>query len=106
MDSFLKKQCDLKFFHENGFVRKHCTSCNAYFWTLDKGAKLCGDQPCVKFSFINEPLGKKPLSLAEVRESFLSFFEKHDHSRLQYPETGGCWSCCRAEGRTWKNPAP
>ena len=88
MDSFLKKECDLKFFHDNGFVRKQCTSCKAYFWTLDHDAKLCGDQPCVKFSFIDNPLGKKPLSLAEVRESFLSFFEKHNHSRLQYPETG------------------
>jgi len=88
MDSFLKKECDLKFFHDNGFVRKQCTSCKAYFWTLDHDAKLCGDQPCVKFSFIDNSLGKKPLSLAEVRESFLSFFEKHNHSRLQYPETG------------------
>ena len=88
MDSFLKKECDLKFFHDNDFVRKQCASCKAYFWTLDHNAKLCGDQPCVKFSFIGSPLGKKPLSLAEVRESFLSFFEKHNHSRLKYPETG------------------
>jgi alanyl-tRNA synthetase len=42
----------------------------------------------VKFSFIGRPLAKKPLSLAEVREGFLSFFEHHGHSRLHYPETG------------------
>jgi len=88
MDSFLKKECDLKFFHDNGFVRKQCTCCKAYFWTLDHDANLCGDQPCVKFCFIDNPLGKKPLSLGEVRESFLSFFEKNNHSRLKYPETG------------------
>jgi len=88
MDSFLKKECDLKFFHENGFIRKKCSSCGDYFWTLDKDAKLCGDQPCVKFSFIENPLGKKPFSIAEVRESFLSFFEKNNHTRLKYPETG------------------
>jgi len=88
MDSFLKKECDIKFFHDNGFVRKQCTCCKAYFWTLDHDTNLCGDQPCVKFSFIDNPLGKKPLSLGEVRESFLSFFEKNNHSRLKYPETG------------------
>lgn len=88
MDSFLKKECDLEFFHNNGFKRKQCTSCGAYFWTLDDNAKTCGDQPCVPFSFIGKSLGKKPLSIGEVRESFLSFFEKNNHSRLNYPVTG------------------
>lgn len=88
MSSFLKKECDLQYFHENNYIRKKCKSCGDYFWTLDKNSDLCGDQPCVKFSFINNPLGKKPLSLTEVRESFLSFFEKNNHSRLHYPETG------------------
>jgi alanyl-tRNA synthetase len=88
MSSFLQKECDLKSFHKNEFIRKKCSSCGAYYWTLDKDSKLCGDQPCVKFSFIGKPLGKNPLSLAEVRESFLSFFEKHGHSRISYPETG------------------
>ncbi|KYK23113.1 hypothetical protein AYK24_01485 [Thermoplasmatales archaeon SG8-52-4] len=88
MDSFLKQECDLKFFHENGYIRKKCSSCGAHYWTLDKNSNVCGDQPCVKFSFIGNPLGKKPLSLSEVRESFLSFFEKNGHVRITYPETG------------------
>ena len=88
MESFLKKECDLQFFHKNGFIRKKCSSCGSHYWTLDKKSKLCGDQPCVEFSFIGKPLGKKPLSLSEVREGFLSFFEKNGHSRLLYPETG------------------
>ncbi len=88
MDSFLKKECDLEFFHKNGFIRKKCSSCGAHYWTLDRNSNVCGDQPCVKFSFIGKPLGKKPLSLSEVRESFLSFFEKNGHVRITYPETG------------------
>jgi alanyl-tRNA synthetase len=88
MDSFLQKECDLKYFRDNGFIRKKCTCCNAYYWTLDKNSELCGDKPCVEFSFIGSPLGKKPFSLSEVRESFLRFFEKNDHLRLKYPETG------------------
>jgi len=88
MDLFLKKECDLRFFHDNGFIRKRCSSCGSYFWTLDKEANLCGDKPCVEFSFIDKPLGKKPFYLNEVRESFLCFFEQKKHSRLNYPETG------------------
>jgi alanyl-tRNA synthetase len=88
MDSFLQKECDLNFFKKNGFTRKKCPSCNSYFWTLDKNAKLCGDRPCVEFSFIGKPIGKKQLSLSEVRNSFLSYFEKNKHSILSYPGTG------------------
>ena len=88
MSSFLQKECDLKFFHDNGFIRKKCPSCGSHYWTIDKNSKLCGDRPCVEFSFIDKPLGKKPLTLSKVRESFLSFFEKNNHSRLSYPETG------------------
>ncbi|RLF37438.1 MAG: alanine--tRNA ligase [Thermoplasmata archaeon] len=88
MGSFLQKECDLKFFHDNGFTRKKCPSCGSYYWTLNKDSKFCGDQPCVEFSFIGKPLGKKKFSLDEVRESFLSFFEKNGHSKLWYPETG------------------
>ncbi len=88
MSSFLEKECNLKFFHKNGYTRKKCSKCGDYFWTLNKDEDICGDQPCVPFSFIGEPYGKKPMSLTEVRESFLSFFEKNKHSRLCYPETG------------------
>ncbi|MFH1101686.1 MAG: alanine--tRNA ligase [Methanobacteriota archaeon] len=88
MDSFLKKECDLEFFHTNGYTRKQCPSCKAYYWTLNASSTHCGDQPCVPFSFIGNPLGKQRLSLNDVREHFLSFFEDHNHSRLRYPETG------------------
>src|SRR5512136_2098023 len=88
MSDFLKKECDLKYFHDNKYTRKKCEKCGDFYWTLDKNSELCGDQPCIPFSFIGNPLGKKPLTLSEVRESFLSFFEKNKHSRLCYPETG------------------
>jgi len=88
MSSFLKEECDLQFFHQNGFIRKQCPSCKDYFWTLNSEDILCGDRPCVDMTFIKSPLGKKPLSLKEVRESFLSYFEKNDHQRIKYPETG------------------
>ncbi|MEM0493267.1 MAG: alanine--tRNA ligase-related protein, partial [Candidatus Thermoplasmatota archaeon] len=88
MDSFLKEECDLEFFHDNGFIRKKCKSCGDYFWTLDDRAVYCGDQPCVPFTFIGKPLGYKRLSLDEVRWSFISFFEENGHRRVHYPDTG------------------
>ena len=93
MDSFLKNECDLNYFHDNKYYRKKCNSCGAYYWTLDKNSKFCGDQPCVKFSFIGNPLGKKPLSLTEVRETFLSFFEKKNHKRHAFLDKKDADSC-------------
>ena len=88
VDSAMQKEYDLRFFHTNGFIRKKCKTCGDYFWTLDPSSECCGDQPCVPFNFIGSPIAKKPLTLAEVREGFLSFFEHHGHKRLHYPETG------------------
>lgn len=87
-DSTMQKEYDLRFFHTNGYIRKKCKTCGDYFWTLDPSSEYCGDQPCVPFSFIGGPIAKKPLTLAEVREGFLSFFDHHSHKRLHYPETG------------------
>jgi alanyl-tRNA synthetase len=84
----MQKEYDLQFFHNNGYIRKKCKTCGDYFWTLNTKEEVCGDQPCMKFNFIGNSLAKKPLKLAEVRENFLSFFEKNNHRRLHYPETG------------------
>ncbi len=88
MDSFLEKECKLNFFLNNGFVRKKCKFCGDYFWTLIQDLEICGDKPCIDFSFINNPIGKQKLSLNEVRTKFLSFFEKNNHSQIYYPVTG------------------
>ncbi len=88
MDEFLKKELNLNYFKEQDYIRKQCRQCGAYYWTLDPQQTTCGDQPCVPFSFIDNPMTSKRLSLSDVRESFLSYFEEHDHSRLSYPVTG------------------
>lgn len=88
MKSFLEKECRLNFFIENRFIRKQCKSCNDFFWTLNKDIDICGDKSCKNFSFINNPMGKEKLSLSQVREKFLTFFEKENHSKLLYPITG------------------
>jgi len=81
----LEKMLQLKFFSREGFIRRKCEKCGAYFWTQDEKQKLCGDAPCVDYTFIGNPVGKK-MNLHEMREAFLSFFERHNHTRLKrYP---------------------
>ena len=99
MSSFLEKECKLKFFTNNDFIRKKCKLCGDFFWTLNKDVDICGDKPCRDFSFINNPLGKKKLSIRDVRNHFLDYFVKvtyvlysvrvllHKHSYLCHLET-------------------
>ncbi len=81
----MEKEYDLEFFHRSGFQRRRCTSCGRYFWTLGDQT-LCGETPCVEYSFIGaSPMGKH-LSLSAMRETFLSFFEVRGHPRVRrYP---------------------
>ena len=76
----------LNFFIENGFQRKKCTSCGRFFWTLDPDRTLCGDSPCVPYSFIKNPPTNRKFTIKEMREAFLSFFERRGHTRVRrYP---------------------
>ncbi len=84
----MAKEYNLDFFHSHGYVRKRCPSCGDYFWTLLPDQQLCGDKPCVDYSFIGQPAAKRPLTLTDVRDAFIDFFEAHGHQRLNYPITG------------------
>lgn len=76
----------LQFFNDNGYTRKVCKSCETGFWTMDEKEKVCGDTPCVEYSFIENSPMNKPYSVDEVRETFLKFFEERGHARFnRYP---------------------
>ncbi len=81
-----EKEFAVPFFKENGFTRKQCECCKGYFWTQKPDEKFCGDSPCVQYSFIGHSPAKRPYSIHEMRELFLSFFEKNGHKRIKpYP---------------------
>jgi alanyl-tRNA synthetase len=81
-----EKEFAVPFFKENGFVRKQCECCKSYFWTQIPDQNLCGDSPCVQYSFIGKSPAKRPYSIHDMRELFLSFFEKNGHARVKpYP---------------------
>jgi alanyl-tRNA synthetase len=81
------KDYELEFFRTNGFERRQCRSCGKHFWSLGD-SDVCGEAPCVEYSFVGKPVLKEKLSVHEMRESFLSFLEKEGHTRVsRYPIT-------------------
>ncbi|WP_440772350.1 alanine--tRNA ligase [Natronorubrum sp. DTA28] len=82
----------LEYFEEEGFERKECPSCGAQFWTRDHDRETCGEPPCEEYGFIENPGFDQEYSLEEMREAFLSYFESHDHERIEpYPVAANRW---------------
>ncbi|MFC4439889.1 MULTISPECIES: alanine--tRNA ligase [Natrialbaceae] len=90
--SELEEEYRLEYFEEEGFERKECPSCGAHFWTRDHERETCGEPPCEEYDFIGNPGFDEEYSLEEMRETFLSFFEEHDHERIEpYPVAANRW---------------
>ncbi|MCW3984127.1 MAG: alanine--tRNA ligase [Candidatus Bathyarchaeota archaeon] len=87
--TFPPEAYQLPFFKEEGFIRKHCPKCGEYFWTQNQSQETCGEagsDECGCYSFLGNPATKKKFTLPEMREAFLSFFEKNGHTRIKpYP---------------------
>jgi len=90
--SELEEEYRLDYFEDNDFVRKQCSECGDHFWTRDHDRVTCGEPPCAEYSFIDDPGFDEEYSLEEMREAFLSFFEDHDHERIEpYPVAANRW---------------
>ncbi len=87
--TFPPEAYQLPFFREEGFVRKHCPKCGEYFWTQNAEQETCGESSsdeCGCYTFLGNPATTQKFSLSEMREAFLSFFEKNGHTRIKpYP---------------------
>jgi alanyl-tRNA synthetase len=87
--TFPPEAYQLPFFKQEGFVRKHCPKCGEYFWTQIADQETCGESgsdECGCYTFLGNPATSKKFSLSEMREAFLSFFEKNGHTRIKpYP---------------------
>ncbi|UCE95431.1 MAG: alanine--tRNA ligase [Candidatus Bathyarchaeota archaeon] len=86
---FSEKEYHVPFFDEEGYVRKLCPKCGEFFWTLNPEMVTCGEatfEGCSLYTFINNPPTRRAYNLREMREAFLSFFEKRGHKRMKsYP---------------------
>ncbi len=89
MRRFPESEYHVPFFDEYEYIRKNCPVCGEYFWTQKPDQKTCGEstaEGCAPLTFINDPPTRKRYSLREMREAFLSFFEKRKHKRIKpYP---------------------
>ncbi|QGN05933.1 alanine--tRNA ligase [Halorhabdus sp. CBA1104] len=90
--SDLEEEYRLEYFEEHGFRRTECSECGDNFWTLDPDRETCGEPPCEEYSFIDDAGFEAAFELGEMREAFLSFFEAHDHERIDpYPVAANRW---------------
>lgn len=81
----MEEEYELDYFRNQGLTRKICSSCGKAFWTRDPDRTVCGDAPCEPYQFIGNPLFKAH-SVDQMREAYLSFFEKEGHTRIsRYP---------------------
>jgi alanyl-tRNA synthetase len=81
----LEEEYQLDYFKENGLTRKICKKCGAAFWTRNPDVDICGDAPCETYNFIGNPVFRRH-SVDEMREAYLSFFERNGHTRIErYP---------------------
>ena len=89
MNRFPPEEYALPFFKEQGFTRKRCPTCGEHFWTQNTEQENCGESSsdgCACYTFLRNPPTRKSYSLPEMREVFLGFFEKHEHTRVKpYP---------------------
>ncbi|MCW4030254.1 MAG: alanine--tRNA ligase [Candidatus Bathyarchaeota archaeon] len=87
--TFPAEAYQLPFFKQEGFIRKHCPKCGEWFWTQNAEQETCGESgsdECGCYSFLGNPATSKKFTLSEMREAFLSFFEKNGHTRIKpYP---------------------
>jgi alanyl-tRNA synthetase len=81
----LEEEYQLEYFKTHGLTRNVCRKCGAAFWTRHPEQEICGDAPCETYNFIGSPVFRKH-SVDEMREAFLSFFERNNHTRIErYP---------------------
>jgi len=76
----------VKLFEEQGFVRKACSKCGRFFWTLDSGRDLCPEDAEDTYSFIGEPPTTKRFDYTQAWKQVEEFFVKNNHTSVsRYP---------------------
>ena len=76
----------VKLFEEQGFVRKSCSKCGRFFWTLNADRDLCPDDADDTYSFIGEPPTTKRFDYTQSWKQVEEFFVKNNHTSVsRYP---------------------
>jgi len=76
----------VKLFDEQGFVRKACSKCGRFFWTLDSGRNFCPEDADDTYSFIGDPPTTKRFDYTQAWKQVEEFFVKNGHTSVgRYP---------------------
>jgi alanyl-tRNA synthetase len=76
----------VKLFEEQGFVRKSCSVCKRFFWTLEAGRNSCPEHSDDTYSFIGSPPTAKRFDYTDAWKQVESFFVKNGHTSIsRYP---------------------
>jgi len=76
----------VKLFENEGFMRKSCTICKRFYWTIDENRINCPDHSDDTYSFIGNPPTKKRFDYTQEWKEVESFFQKYGHTSVnRYP---------------------
>ena len=76
----------VKLFENEGFMRKSCTICKRFYWTIDENRTNCPDHSDDTYSFIGNPPTKKRFDYTQAWKEVESFFQKNGHTSVsRYP---------------------
>ena len=76
----------VKLFENEGFMRKSCTTCKRFYWTIDENRTNCPDHSDDTYSFIGNPPTKKRFDYTQAWKEVESFFKKNGHTSVsRYP---------------------
>ena len=76
----------VKLFENEGFMRKSCTICKRFYWTMDENRINCPDHSDDTYSFIGNPPTKKRFDYTQAWKEVESFFKKNGHTSVsRYP---------------------
>ncbi|RNJ79160.1 MAG: alanine--tRNA ligase [Nitrosopumilus sp. B06] len=76
----------VRLFEERGFVRKACSECGRFFWTLDASRDMCPDDAQDTYSFIGDPPTSKRFDYTQAWRQVEEFFVKNGHTSVgRYP---------------------
>ena len=73
-------------FEKEGFLRKSCTKCKRFFWTIDHSQGFCPEDAENNYSFIGNPPTKKRFDYTQAWKEVESFFVQNGHKSIsRYP---------------------
>ncbi len=82
-----EKYYPINFLKERGFVRKKCSKCGNFFWTLDSEREICGDPICIGgYAFIGKKNTSVKLDFIASWKLFSKIFKKLGYKPIpRYP---------------------